>query len=130
MNKRRTKQENVCVAFSDAEYGDTHGMFLADENSYGADRLWCLLKPIPIVLEPDLQADDATVAEAVEPAPKRSRQSASAGSASTSAMANDMTEGNVNSLHDGGYYARYGVLAPAARSEDMGVHQGTRRVQG
>ena len=39
------KQENVCVAFDDGD-----GMFLADAESYGADKLWCLFKPIPIEL--------------------------------------------------------------------------------
>ena len=46
MNKKRTKQENVCVAFDDGD-----GMFLADAKSHGADKLWCLLKPIPIELD-------------------------------------------------------------------------------
>ena len=33
--------------------GTGHGMFLADAGSYGADKLWCLLKPIPIELDSD-----------------------------------------------------------------------------
>jgi len=37
-------------------------MFLADAESYGADKLWCLLKPIPIELddeeaEPEIQGN-------------------------------------------------------------------------
>ena len=47
--------QNVCVAFNDG-----NGMFLADAESYGADKLWCLLKPIPIELDED---DEAEVSE-------------------------------------------------------------------
>ena len=56
VNKKRTKQENVCVAFNDGD-----GMFLASAESYGADKLWCLLKPIPIELDED--DDEAQVNE-------------------------------------------------------------------
>ena len=48
VNKRRTKSENVSVAFNDATHGETRGMFIADAESYGADKLWVLLKGIPI----------------------------------------------------------------------------------
>ena len=52
VNKRRTKSENVSVAFYDetysyvTQYGETCGMIVADPDTYGADRLWCMLKPI------------------------------------------------------------------------------------
>ena len=51
---------NVCVAFSDGD-----GMFLADAESYGANKLWCLLKPNPI------EVDDDDEAQGSEPAAKR-----------------------------------------------------------
>ena len=57
INKRRTKSENVSVAFYDETYGETCGMIVADPDTYGADRLWCMLKPIPIELDSD---DDST----------------------------------------------------------------------
>ena len=57
MNKKRTKQENVCVAFDDGD-----GMFLADAESYGADKLWCLLKLIPIELS-ESEAEGEPVAK-------------------------------------------------------------------
>ena len=53
INKRRTKSENVSVAFNDEMYGETRGMIVADPDTYGADRLWCILRPIPIVLDND-----------------------------------------------------------------------------
>ena len=42
INKRRIKSENVCVDFKDGR-----GMFVADAETYGADKLWVVLKPIP-----------------------------------------------------------------------------------
>ena len=64
VNKKRTKSENVCVHFNDETYGETYGMFVADPNTYGADKEWCLLKPIPIALddsEPPPDDDEAQV---------------------------------------------------------------------
>ena len=58
INKRRTKSENVSVAFNDETYGETRGMIVADSDTYGADRLWCMLKPIPIELDDDDDDDD------------------------------------------------------------------------
>ena len=40
--------ENVCVAFSDSINGNTTAEFVAVKETYGATKLWCLLKPIPI----------------------------------------------------------------------------------
>ena len=74
VNKRRTKQENVCVAFEDG-----NGMFLADAESYGADKLWCLLKPIPIELDDDSE-DGQACEEAGEPAAKRAKTDGASGS--------------------------------------------------
>lgn len=48
------------------------GMFLADAESYGADKLWCLLKPISIELD---DGDE-------EPETKRARTDGAAGSSS------------------------------------------------
>ena len=43
VNRRRTKSENVSVAFNDTTHGETRGMFIADAESYGAEKLWVLL---------------------------------------------------------------------------------------
>ena len=51
VNRRRTKSENVSVAFNDETYGETVGMFIADADSYGADKMWVLLEGIPINLD-------------------------------------------------------------------------------
>ena len=80
VNKRRTKSENVCVAFNDETFGETSGMFVADEETYGADRLWCLLRAIPIELDDeddDEAAEGATGGTAV---PVASSSAAGAGS--------------------------------------------------
>ena len=38
--------------FIDATHGETRGMIVADPtNTDGADKLWCMLKPIPIELD-------------------------------------------------------------------------------
>ena len=59
INKRRTVTENVCVAFSDETYGETTGQFVADKETYGAERLWCLLRQIPVPLDED--SDDSAL---------------------------------------------------------------------
>ena len=51
VNKRRTKSENVSVEFDDDTYGETRGMFVAAAETYGTDKLWVVLKPIPIELD-------------------------------------------------------------------------------
>ena len=56
-NKRRTKMENVSVEFKDDTYGVTRGTFVAEADTYGADKFWVVLKPIPIDLEED-QGDE------------------------------------------------------------------------
>ena len=48
-------------------------MFLADAASYGADKLWCLLKPIPIEIDGDSSACEEAEAGDGEPAAKRAR---------------------------------------------------------
>ena len=50
---RFVKSDNVSVAFNDEIYDETRGMIAADPDTYGADRLWCMLRPIPIVLDDD-----------------------------------------------------------------------------
>ena len=47
VNRRRTVSENVSVEFSE-EMGETTSVMVADKETYGADKLWVLLKPIPI----------------------------------------------------------------------------------
>ena len=58
VNRRRTKTENVSARFFTEEEGETLGMFLADADSYGPERLWVLLTPVPV----DVDADDSDVA--------------------------------------------------------------------
>ena len=48
VNKKRTKSENVSVAFYDAVDGETRGGMVADPQTYGAIKLWVVLKPIPL----------------------------------------------------------------------------------
>ena len=47
MNKRKKGKDNVCVAFNDETYGETTGEFIALKETYGADKLWCLLADAP-----------------------------------------------------------------------------------
>lgn len=56
---RRTKMENVSVEFKDDTYGVMRGTFVAEgeADTYGADKFWMVLKPIPINLEED-QGDE------------------------------------------------------------------------
>ena len=54
VNRRRTKQENVSVVWSLRKRitaATTWGHFLASADDYGADRLWVVLEPIPILLD-------------------------------------------------------------------------------
>ena len=50
INKRRTKSENVSVKFNDAKYGETRGKIVAAAETYGINKLWVMLEPIPIEL--------------------------------------------------------------------------------
>ena len=83
VNKRRTKSENVCVAFESETEGKTTGMFVAEAETYGADKLWCLLKPIPI----ELDSEDELISNMISstpPAAKKARREE--GSPSTQPM--------------------------------------------
>ena len=51
---------NVTAEFCDPKDSKTWGHWIADANTYGTDRLWVLIKPIPI----DLDEDDAEMGEA------------------------------------------------------------------
>ena len=51
VNRRRTTSENVSVEFDNDTYGETRGMFVAAAETYGTDKLWVVLKPIPIELD-------------------------------------------------------------------------------
>ena len=42
--------------FNDETYGETRGLMVAE--TYGADRLWCLLKPIPVELDSDSETSE------------------------------------------------------------------------
>ena len=39
------------MEFEEEECGTTWGHFLASADDYGADRLWVVLEPIPILLD-------------------------------------------------------------------------------
>ena len=51
LDKRCTKTDNVHAEFNDEEFGKTEGHLLADKETYGADKLWCILKGIPVDLD-------------------------------------------------------------------------------
>ena len=57
VNKRRTKSDNVSVEFYDEQFGETRGVMVAEKATYGADRLWCMLEPIPVELDADSDSD-------------------------------------------------------------------------
>ena len=42
---------NVAVAFCDEVDGVTWGHFVADAETYGVDKDWVVLKPVPIELD-------------------------------------------------------------------------------
>ena len=44
-------QETVPTAYSDAKWGETSAWMCCQEETYGSDKLWCLLKPISIDLD-------------------------------------------------------------------------------
>ena len=43
-------------SINDETYGETRGLMVAE--TYGADRLWCLLKPIPVELDSDSETSE------------------------------------------------------------------------
>ena len=47
----------MSVELKDDTYGVTRGTFVAEADTYGADKFWVVLKPIPIDLEED-QGDE------------------------------------------------------------------------
>ncbi len=49
---------------ADETYGKTWGHWCATTDNYGADRKWVLLKPIPIDLDDEEEADTASPAAA------------------------------------------------------------------
>ena len=53
INRRRSKSENVAVQFSNETEGETQSLMIADANTYGADRLWVVLRPLPIEVSDD-----------------------------------------------------------------------------
>ena len=56
INRRRSKSENVAVQFSNETEGETQSLMIADANTYGADRLWVVLRPLPIEVDDDSSA--------------------------------------------------------------------------
>ena len=44
-------QRGRSVEFNDETYGETRGMFVVEAETYGADKLWVVLKLIPIELD-------------------------------------------------------------------------------
>ena len=65
VNKRKTIQDNVTAEFTDETHGTTWGHWVASADTYGADRKWVLLKPVPIEL------DDEEMGEAAGSSAKR-----------------------------------------------------------
>ena len=51
LNRRRTKSENVSVEITSPQEGTTRGLMVADPNTYGAAKLWCILQPIPVEVD-------------------------------------------------------------------------------
>ena len=49
--RRRTKTENVSATFISPEEGETLGHFVADAETYGINKLWVLLRTIPINID-------------------------------------------------------------------------------
>ena len=52
VNKRRTKSENISAEFEHEEDGTTWGHFNASAEDYGADKLWVVLEPIALDVDP------------------------------------------------------------------------------
>ena len=46
------------MEFCSAEEGNTRGVFVADAETYGADRLWVLVHPMPISVNSDRSLPD------------------------------------------------------------------------
>ena len=55
MNKRRTKSANVTADFNDETHGHTLGHFVADPETYGANKEWVVLKPVPVMAEDEVE---------------------------------------------------------------------------
>ena len=111
INKRRTKSENVCVSFNNETFGETHGMFVADDETYGADRLWCLLRAIPIDLDDeddDDAAEGATGGTAVPAAPVASSSAAGAGSSGSKYVGHASVHSRSTVLTHGSWSAQGG----------------------
>ena len=55
-----TETYRTCVSrpveFNDETHGETRGLMVAE--TYGADRLWCLLKPIPVELDSNSETSE------------------------------------------------------------------------
>ena len=59
VNRRKTVSENVSVADKDEGGQETRGLMCAEAQTYGADRLWVVLKPIAIELESDMEGSSS-----------------------------------------------------------------------
>ena len=59
VNKRKTIQDNVTAEFTDETHGTTWGHWVASADTYGADRKWVLLKPVPIELDDEEMGEAA-----------------------------------------------------------------------
>ena len=59
VNRRKTVSENVSVAYKDEGGQVTRGLMCAEAQTYGADRLWVVLKPIAIELESDMEGSSS-----------------------------------------------------------------------
>ena len=57
---RRTKTDNVLVQFISPDDGETTGILIADAETYGVDKLWVVLRTIPIDVDAECSGSSPT----------------------------------------------------------------------
>ena len=63
VNRKRTVTDNLWAAFYDAGGQETEGSMLATAATYGADKLWVLLKPVPISMDEVEEEEEMPLAQ-------------------------------------------------------------------
>ena len=58
VNRRRTKSENVSAIFNNPTEGETRGVLVADPSTYGAEKLWVLVRQVPVEISEDSDSRD------------------------------------------------------------------------
>ena len=58
VNRRRTKSENVSAIFNNPTEGETRGVLVADPSTYGAEKLWVLVRQVPVEISEDSDSSD------------------------------------------------------------------------